>query len=87
MRVYNQHAANMPPFPHQLMPSKPIDWPEICFAQMHAPINANPYLEAIIKGFIIYQPNKEIPNPITCLVAPDDCKLPSLAELNAAMFT
>ena len=33
-----------------------------------------------------YEPYKEISDPTTFLVTPDDCKFSSLAELNAEIF-
>ena len=48
----------------------------------------DPYVEASIKGFMIYAiPTLQgDPWPEYTLVTPDDCKFPSLAELTEVIF-
>ena len=53
---------------------------------MHPPIDVDPYKEAIITGFLTYEPPKEISDPTACLVTPDDYRFSSLAELDAEIF-
>ena len=84
--VDEQHTTHISPFPHQLLLFAPIGGPDNRYDQMHALIKADPYKEASIKGFLPYQPYQEVPDPITFITTPDDCKFPSLAELNDEMF-
>ena len=84
--VNKRHAAHISPFQHHLLPFKPIDGTDNHYSQMHVPVKADPYREANIKGFLPYQLYKEVPNPTTFVVTPNDCKFLSLAELSDEFF-
>ena len=52
--IDKRHAANVSPFPHQLLLFALIDGPDNRYDQMHVPIKADPYKEASTKGFLPY---------------------------------
>jgi hypothetical protein len=66
----------------ELVPFKPIDGPDNQYGQLHKPINAKPYKEAGIKGFIPPMPFK----PTSQLLTTDQFHWLSLSELNNDLF-
>jgi hypothetical protein len=46
-----KHAANLVPYPPELIPFEPVDGADTRYGQLYKPIGANPFKEASIKGF------------------------------------
>ncbi len=51
-RKEKKHAADLAPYPAELIPFKPLDGADTHYGQLYKPIGANPFKEAGIKGFI-----------------------------------
>jgi hypothetical protein len=75
-----KHAADLTPYPQELIPFVPIDGADTRYGQLHKPIGENPFKEAGIKGFT---PSSPFRVPVGYLdVGVGDFRWPSLAELN-----
>jgi hypothetical protein len=53
-----KHAANLAPYPPELIPFKPVDGADTHYGQMYKPIGEHPFKEAAITGFIPPTPFK-----------------------------
>jgi hypothetical protein len=80
-KVEKKHAADMYPYPVELILFHPVDGPYSHFGQLYKPIALHPFKEAGIKGFTPPKPFKVAAN-----LATTDCCVefnwPSLSELN-----
>jgi hypothetical protein len=47
-----KHAADLVPYPSELIPFDPLDGADMRYSQLYKPIGTNPFKEAGIKGFI-----------------------------------
>ncbi len=47
-----KHAADLSPYPPELLPFEPLDSADSGYGQLYKPIGKYPYKEAGIKGFI-----------------------------------
>ncbi len=76
-----KHAANLSPYPPELVPFKPINTADNCYGQLYCPIGKPPYKKAGINGFTSPQPFKIASHFLT---KGDfrDFHFPALAELN-----
>jgi hypothetical protein len=81
-RKMKKHASDLSLYPLELVPFKPIDGPDNKYGKLHKPINANPYKEGGIKGFIPPMPFKTTSQFLTT----DQFHWPSLSELNDNLF-
>jgi hypothetical protein len=80
-KVKKKHAADLSPYPVELIPFHPVDGPNSCFGQLYKPIALHPFKEAGIKGFTPPKPFKAPAN----LATTNHCvgfHWPSLSELN-----
>ncbi len=77
-----KHALDMSLYLLELIPFEPIDGPDNWYGQLHKPINANPYKEAGIKGFIPPMPFKATSQFLTT----DQFHWLSLSKLNNDLF-
>jgi hypothetical protein len=57
-RKEKKHAADLAPYPAELIPFEPLDGADTRYGQLYKPIGANPFKEAGIKGFIPPSPFK-----------------------------
>jgi hypothetical protein len=75
-----KHAANLAPYPPELIPFKPVDGADTRYGQLYKPIGEHPFKEAGIKGFI---PPTPFQVPANFLDIDDfkEFRWPSLAEL------
>ena len=75
-----KHAADLTPYPQELIPFAPVDGADTRYGQLHKPIGEHPFKEAGIKGFTPTSPFKV---PASYLnVGIEDFHWPTLAELN-----
>jgi hypothetical protein len=81
-RKMKKHSLDLSPYPLELVPFEPIDGPDNQHGQLYKPINANPYKEAGIKGFIPPMPFKETSQFLTT----DQFHWLSLSELSDNLF-
>jgi hypothetical protein len=77
-----KHALDMSSYPLELVPFEPINGPDNRYGQLHKPINANPYKEAGMRGFIPPMPFKETSQFLTT----DQFHGPSLSKVNDDLF-
>jgi len=83
-RIEKKHAADLSPYPVELIPFQPVDGPDSRYGQLYKPIASHPFKEAGIEGFKAPTPFKVPAN----LAITDSCLCfhwPSLAELNDAI--
>ena len=80
-----RHAAQLSPYPRELLPFTPVDSADNRYGQLHMLIGPNPYSNAGIKGFKPTQPFNFVSIHIASSVE-DSIHFPSLSELNAEMF-
>jgi hypothetical protein len=76
-----KHAADLSPYPVELIPFHPVDGADSCYGQLYKPIGLHPFKEAGIKGFAPLTPFKAAAN----LTTTGHCTKfhgPSLSELN-----
>ncbi len=76
-----KHAADLSPYPVELIPFHPADGADSHYAQLYKPIKLHPFKEAGIKGFTPLKPFKVAAN----LATTGHCAefhWPSLSELN-----
>jgi hypothetical protein len=76
-----KHAADLSPYPVELIPFHPVDGADSCYGQLYKPIGLHPFKEAGIKGFAPLKPFKVAANLATtgrCA----EFHWPSLSELN-----
>jgi hypothetical protein len=80
-RQDKKHAADLLPYPPELIPFEPIDTTNNCYSQLYPLIDKSPYKEASIKGFTPPQP---FPIASHFLTKADfrDFHFPTLVELN-----
>jgi hypothetical protein len=80
-----QHAADLLPFPPELLPFEPLDSADSRYGQLYKPIGRAPYKEAGLKGF---QPPQPFQVASHFLTKGDfrDFHFPTLAELNNELF-
>jgi hypothetical protein len=75
------HAANLSPYPPELLPFEPLDSANSRYGQLHNPIGKSPYKEAGIEGFIPPRPFR-IASHFLTKGDYRDFHFPTLAELN-----
>jgi hypothetical protein len=75
-----KHAANLTPYPPEMIPFKPVDGADMHYGQLYKPIGEHPFKEAGIKGF---NPPSPFQVPASFLNIGDfkDFCWPTLAEL------
>ncbi len=75
-----KHAADLAPYPPELIPFEPVDGADTRYGQLYKPIGANPFKEAGIKGFTPPSPFRVPANFIDVGNIAEFC-WPTLAEL------
>jgi hypothetical protein len=83
-RCDKKHAADLSPYPPELIPFEPLDSADNRYGQLHKRIGISPYKEAGIEGFIPPRPFQIASHYLT---KGDyrDFHFPTLAELNDEM--
>ena len=81
-----RHAAHISPFPRELLPFMPISGADNQYGQINAPIQADPYKHAGIKGFKPTQPFNFASVTVSVTTADDAIHFPTLDELNKDLF-
>ncbi len=76
-----KHAADLTPYPTELIPFKPINSPNTQYSQLHKAIDPNPFKDAGISGFLPPQPFK-VPAKFLKIGNHTDFQWPTLSELN-----
>jgi hypothetical protein len=76
-----KHAADLSPYPPELIPFEPLDSADSQYGQLYKPIGKSPYKEAGIKGFKPPRPF-QIANHFLTKGDYRDFYFPTLAELN-----
>ncbi len=81
-RKDKKHAANLSPYPPELIPFKPVDGADTQYGQLYKPITAHPFKEAGLKGFTPRQSYQLAPSHLAQIQPGRDFHWPSLSELN-----
>jgi hypothetical protein len=84
-RCDKKHAADLSPYPPELLPFEPLDSADSQYGQLYKPIGGSPYKEAGLEGFMPPRPFQITSHYIT---KGDfrDFHFPTLAELNDEIF-
>jgi hypothetical protein len=77
-----KHAANLSPYPLELIPFQPVDGANTQYGQLYKPITAHPFKEAGLKGFMPRQSYQLAPSCLAQIQPGSDFHWPSLSELN-----
>ena len=64
-KLEKKHAADLPPYPVELIPFHPVDGADTRYGQLCKPITSHPFKAAGIKGFIPLKPFKVAKNLAT----------------------
>ncbi len=81
-RKDKKHAANLSPYPPELIPFQPVDSADTQYGQLYKPITAHPFKEAGLKGFMPHQSYQLTPSHLAQIQPGSDFHWPSLSELN-----
>jgi hypothetical protein len=81
-RKDKKHAANLLPYPPELIPFQPVDGADTGYSQLYKPITAHPFKEAGLKGFTPHQSYQLAPSHLAQIQPDSDFHWPSLSELN-----
>jgi hypothetical protein len=77
-----KHAADLSPYPSELIPFQPVDGAGMRYGQLYKPITAHPFKEAGLKGFTPRQSYQLAPSHLAQIQLGSDFHWPSLSELN-----
>jgi hypothetical protein len=77
----NKHAADLAPYPPEMIPFEPVDGADTRYGQLYKPIGEHPFKEAGIKGFTPPSPFQVPANFLDIGDFKDFC-WPTLAELS-----
>jgi len=80
-RCDKKHAADLSPYPPELLPFEPLDSADSRYGQLHKSIGKSPYKEAGIEGFVPPRPF-QIASHFLTKGDYRDFHFPTLAELN-----
>jgi hypothetical protein len=81
-RKDKKHAADLSPYPPELIPFQPVDGADTRYGQLYKPITAHPFKEAGLKGFTPRQPYQLATSHLAQIQPGNDFHWPSLSELN-----
>ena len=81
-RKDKKHAADLSPYPPELIPFQPVDGADTRYGQLYKPITAHPFKEAGLKGFTPRQPYHLVTSHLVQIQPGNDFHWPSLSELN-----
>ena len=78
-----KHAADLSPYPLELIAFQPLDGADTRFGQLYKPITAEPFASARLKGFLPSNPYQVEPTANSNLLIPiEPFHWPTLVELN-----
>ena len=83
-RKEKKHAADLSPYPEELIAFEPLDGPDNRYGQLHKPISADRFDNAGLHGFLPSNPYRQHDDniPSNYLMAKESFKWPSLSDLN-----
>ncbi len=76
-----KHAADLSPYPPELIPFQPVDSADTRHGQLYKPITAHPFKEAGLKGFTPRQSYQLATSHLAQIQPGNDFHWPSLSEL------